>query len=140
MYKLYPNDTVLGLSNGLTTKSTCTCLGYNVMFECTVFGGYGVTTVWKGTAFNCSNGLNEISLIHSRFPTEEGAHGSCNNGKIKGQSLWIENNYYISQLNVLVSFEMLGETIECIHDDGIKEDLIGRITITSTTGLLSLLH
>ena len=68
-------------------------------------------------------------MIHSRFPTEEGAHGSCNNGKIKGKSLRIENICYTSQLNVLVSAEMLGETIECIHDDGITEDLIGRATV-----------
>ena len=50
-----------------------------------------------------------------------------------GQTLRVENNRYTSQLNITVSPEMIGETIECAHDHG-TTNTIGSLTINTTEG------
>ena len=78
-------------------------------------GGIGDTTVWKGTAFSGCNS-NEISLIHNRG---KGSFGKCNNGAITGRITRSESNTtYISQLEVMITPEMIGKNIVCNHDNG----------------------
>ena len=48
---------------------------------------------------------------------------TCNNGTIVARMLSVEGNNYTSQLNVTVTPDTAGKTIECVHDDG----LIGRL-------------
>ena len=132
-----------GLRNDMTTKSACTCLGYPQTYVCAVVGEPGGTTVWQGSAFNCTSG--EISLFHDRYESDEGALGDCNNGDIVGRSLRavssIDNNNstvtsYVSQLSVTVSSNIIGKSIECVHDDGTTQTptIVGHSTITATTG------
>ena len=116
------------------TTSDCACPGDNQIYECTVVGGLGGITVWRGTAFNCEVGA-EINLLHSQFVLEEGAFGNCNGGAIRGRSLRIENNRYISQLSVMLSSDLSGETIECIYDNGRTITQIGNYSISLTTGI-----
>ena len=118
----------------LIQKTTCTCSGYNVTYECTVMGSHFGNTIWAGSAFNCS--LEEITLQHLQFP--ENAHGECNNGYIMGKSIRVVNGtymYYTSQLNVTISSDLVGKSIECFYDDntGMKQ-LVGAKNITITTG------
>ena len=40
-----------------------------------MFGERGGTTVWMGTAFNCTS--REISLFHSGYGTSEGVYGEA---------------------------------------------------------------
>jgi hypothetical protein len=40
----------------------------------------------------------------------------CNNGAIVGQSLGVQGNSYISQLNVTITPETAGKTISCVYD------------------------
>ena len=117
------------------TTSDCACPDDDQIYECTVVGDLGGITVWQGTAFNCEVGADSISLLHSQFVSEGGAFGNCNGRAIRGRSLRIENNRYISQLVVTLSSDMNGETIECVHDNGRKRTLIGNYSINLITGI-----
>ena len=44
---------------------------------------------------------------------------------IKGQIIRDKDDCHTSQLNVTVSSEMIGKSIECIHDNGTAQTLIG---------------
>ena len=72
-------------------------------------------TVWQGSAFDCP-GSNEITLLHNRFTSQEGAYGECNNGDIVAKSLGVEGDLYTSQLSVRVSAATTGKNIECLRD------------------------
>jgi hypothetical protein len=77
-----------------------------------------INTVWQGTAFSgCNN--NEITLIHNRF-AREGASGECNGIAITGRSVRVESNFsYISQLEVVITAEMVEKSIIlCNRDNG----------------------
>ena len=79
----------------------CNCIGYQQVYQCTVFGaGF---TVWQGSAFECPQLHNEIRLRHSEYaPMNSGATGVCNDGAISAGSVVSTNNYYTSILNVTV--------------------------------------
>ena len=49
-------------NNQFMTVNDCVCRGYNVTYQCPVFGG--ATTVWRGTAFviDCPFINNEIYI------------------------------------------------------------------------------
>ena len=117
----------------IVTSGNCACSGDDQIYECTVVGGLGGITVWRGTVFNCEVGA-EINLLHSQFVLEQGAFGSCNSGAIRGKSLRIENNRYISQLSVTLSDDMSGETIECVYDDGMATTIIGNYSLNLIIG------
>ena len=98
-------------------KTTCTCLGNVVTYECTVITGGG--TIWTGSAFDCTNNGNEIYLLERHFWLNASASGTtCNNGMITGQVVRTDGRYYTSQLNVTLDYDLVGETIECIYIDG----------------------
>ena len=105
------NGQNFGQRNGCDTV----CPGDTLIFTCTVSdtapdGGF---TVWSGTAFDCSPA--EIIIPHHEFTTPV---KECNDGAIVARSLRVEGNNYTSQLNVTVTSEMKGRTIECAFDDG----------------------
>ena len=99
-------------------------------YECTVTGGGG--TVWTGSAFNCYRYNNEIVLFNSRFDT--GTYGTCNNGAIVGRSLSVDGNNYTSQLNVTITPDIAGKTIECLNYDKTDDILIFTSIIPTITG------
>ena len=107
--------------------SGCVCPGDTLTYECTVMGG--IWTVWTGSAFNCY----EIALLHSRFMNTRTY--TCNNGAIVAQSLSVEGNYYTSQLNVTITPDIIGKTIECIVDNGTRSILLYSWVISRITGL-----
>ena len=92
-------------------------------------------TVWTGTALNCVSTNNEIILLHGRFMSH-GSYGSCNNGAIVARSLSTDGNYYTSQLNVTVTPDILGKTIECGYDNLIYS-ISFQLIVISITGLNS---
>ena len=93
-------------------------------------GGLGGITVWKGTAFNCSQRDNEIALLHGRFQSEK----TCNNETIIGRGIRVENNSsFTSLLNVTVTPDVIGESIECVHDNGTLTT-IGSSIVTTSNG------
>ena len=114
-------------------SDNCTCLNYTKTFECEIIGSPIGATVWRGTAFDCEVDT-VINLLHNQFTTPTGAFGSCNNGAIVAQSLRVENNRYVSELNVAITSDVIGESIECVHDDGGVTTVIGQSLITPTVG------
>lgn len=114
----------------LIQKSRCSCLGYIVTYECRVQGTNFGSTVWTGSAFNCS--LDEILLKHRQFP--ENTYRECNNGSITGRSLKVDNGtYYVSQLNITISSNLIGKTIKCYHDANAGlSHLVGAVNITTS--------
>ena len=106
----------------------CACPGDTLIFICTVVGP-GVT-VWRGTAFDCSNQNNEILLRHSQF-TIDTAFITCNDDAISGRGLQnVTNGQFTSQLNFTVSADNNGKTVECGHNDGTTTSRVGINTVT----------
>ena len=121
-------------SPSLTVASQCvsTCPGHTLTLECTTVGP-GIT-VWRGSAFNCSG--NNILLRHSQFMSPYGVNGTCNNGEIIGYSLRVTaDNCFTSLLNVTVSPGLIGQTIQCAHNNGQSLNPIGLHRIDIRTGI-----
>ena len=99
---------------------------------------YFGTTVWSGSAFDCAGG--EIILLHSLYDSTEShvrAYGECNNGSIVAQGITIKNGTYTSRLNISVSTDMIGRSIECLYD-ATNSILVGSaIILTSGKGVSS---
>ena len=116
------------------TISGCTCVGYNVTYQCTI--PEDGATIWQGKdSFNCPWANDRIVLRHEKYIRPRGAHGDCN-GFI-GQSLPMERgNYYSSQLTVPVTSKLNGATIECVHEELVTNNRseIGRTQLNLTTG------
>ena len=116
----------------LATDGRCVCPGDTLTYECMVIGNQLGTTVWPGTAFDCANG--EISLLHSAY-TENSvlrAYDECNNGLTVALGADVADSVcYISQLNITVSVDMIGKSIECHYDDSntTTSQLIGAANI-----------
>ena len=108
-----------GSESRLKLTSYCTCPGYYILtYECEVIGHHLDATIWRGSAFDCTG--QEISLLHRLYTdnsTHTRAYGVCNDGSIVAQSLRLENDTYVSQLNVTVSDSVIGKSIECIFDN-----------------------
>ena len=111
------------------------CLGDSVSFDCCVMNG--IITVWQGTAF--THGLScdsdNILLRHTIFNISDyNISYSCLNGAIVAKTLSVEEDLYCSQLNFTVSSTsnleaVLSVTVQCIHDDGIKEQGVASFSI-----------
>ena len=120
----------------ITNVKGCACPGDILTYKCTVVGGFGGATILRGksTTFSCysagSHG-QKIILWHRLF--DIGTSGVCNNGTIVGQSLRAENGSYTSQFNITVSSELIGETIECAHDNGSITSPVGHLKISRTS-------
>ena len=119
-------------SSMLAQLDDCTCLGYNQTFECTVFGsGF---TIWQGTALSgCQR--NEIQLCYCEY-IDSRATGQCNGGKIVAKSVGrTSGNCFTSQLRTAVVEEIINETIECIHLQGVSTTVtVGQSTLSLTQG------
>ena len=86
-------------------------------------------TIWRGSALQpCS-----LVLRHSQF--ESGTRKICeNNQNIVAQTIGTVNGTYTSQLTVNVSNDLIGLSIECVHDNGGSEVEIGIEIIKLTAG------
>ena len=98
----------------LKNPSGCSCPGDTLTFECTVVGEpYGLT-VWSALS-NCSG--QEITILHRDFGVNTAAaFRNCysSNNSIVARGLRVENGSYISQLNVTVTSDVIGKSIECL--------------------------
>ena len=114
--------------------SDCVCPGHELRLECTVLGGGA--TVWRGSAIDCAGFGEEIILPHYRF--EWGISKGCNNGRIIGRSINTTSDSdsikYISQLIIQLDENgtLEGRTVECAHDKGTHEIVIGTHVISYT--------
>ena len=107
------------------------CPGDVLTYKCIVPGG--TATEWRGSALDCDN--NTILLYHDHFQYGN-ASGWCNSNTIVGQGLYRDGNHYVSILNVTLTPNLNGKTIECVYKDELRDIVIGSETI-STTALIS---
>ena len=108
-------------------QTTEACLGDTLTFECSTAGRLG-STVFQGDLLDCDG----IILLHSRFSNMSAATSeTCNNGRIRGYSLPINDSEpcYTSQLHVTVSPDMTGKSIICVDDNGTTANQIGNFSI-----------
>ena len=100
--------------------------------------------MFKGDLLEC-NVDDELVLSHNRF--KNGTNGTCNNGKILGQSFTDDSssNCYVSWLCMMISPDIVGKTVRCVHDDGTTTEVIESLlivvqtntaTVTTTTRLI----
>ena len=113
-------------------NTQCTCPSDLLTYTCTAVGGG--TTLWGGTAFDCPSTANEIILRHSLFAVR-GAFGDCNNGAIVGRSLRVENNCYISQLNVTISTSLNNKTVQCAHNSDVGTNTVDEASLNVISGI-----
>ena len=114
----------------LTKIGDCVCPESIVTYNCIVVGpGF---TIWQGSTFECSTQENRILLRHNSF--RGGAFGLCNGGAIVGSSISVsEDNAYTSQLNITVSSNVIGRTVECAYSpNGITVTPVDSATIDLT--------
>ena len=108
-----------------TDGSSCVPEGDTVVYQCTVTDTTGgLSTIWQGTAFNCSDIGNEIFLAHSRYGMNLILR--CSNGALVGEGIGNNGNDYTSQLSVIVNSDLNGTTIECVIN---PSTVIGNDTI-----------
>ena len=122
----------------LSNTTTEACKGFSLVLECSTRGKGA--TVFKGDLLNCSNTNNDIDLLHSRF--DNGTNGTCNDDKILGQSLSTNDtsSCYTSLLCIMVSPDMVGKNVRCVHDNGMTEEDIGNFSIPSSTTATTTTH
>ena len=105
----------------MVSSNDCICLGNTVTYECTVRGEYGGFTLWVGDFFHCSSREKVIELGHRELlinNVQGGATEVCNNGNIVGRIIQVENGSFTSQLNVTLTSDIVGKSIECAYDNG----------------------
>lgn len=104
----------------LVQISDCVCPGYEVIYECTVNATIGEQIVWGGTAVNCSESSGHITLIQ---PVNKDKERICNNGSVVARIVNKNNGYYTSQLRVMVSPNLIGQTVQCNHNRHTTSDV-----------------
>ena len=92
-------------------------------------------TVFQGNLLNCTMTSSEIALLNSRFDSSNGTNGTCNDGKVLGQSLPTDASIkcYISLLCIMVTPDIAGKTITCVSDNGTAVNEIGTLSVPSST-------
>ena len=117
-----------------------------MIYECTIMGGNGGSTVFRGLKpsslkfVNCTGDKGRIVLPHSLFSLPQGIKKSCNNGAIIARSLKGGNGIYTSQLSITVTSKFIGDAIQCAHDNGSAINVVGMATINDTGLNLVLNH
>lgn len=97
------------------------------------------STVWQGSAFDCQSSSDEIFLLHSQFNRSSSRpQGVCNGGIIEAHAIGVDQDTggFISQLKISnLSLALNSTSVECAHDDGTAENIIGTSVIVFTTGI-----
>lgn len=110
----------------LISPNTCVCSGDILFYECLVTGG--VATVWKGSAFDCTQEGNEITISHARFTQSVGLSCNGTTGAIVANAINSTGSCYTSQLIVYAKASLNGTAIVCVHYAG-SEIQVGSYTL-----------
>ena len=115
---------------------SCTCLGQELTFECTVDGDGA--TYWQGSALQECPNQNRVIIRHSQHHTRQSTTEECGpTGTVVGTPVSAINMSYTSQLTINVSQHLNGSTIECVSDRGRS---LQSSKILLSTGTLNFLH
>ncbi|XP_064400235.1 uncharacterized protein LOC135346511 isoform X2 [Halichondria panicea] len=94
-----------------TTGLGCIPEGRTVSYECTVTDDDGSrSTLWRGSAFNCSSSSSRILLIHILFQPN-GESRTC--GGLSAMSVGVSEDNYTSRLTLTATVGLNGSTVEC---------------------------
>ena len=94
-----------------------------------------MSTVWKGSAFECPSSNNEVILLHSRYSSSNSS-ASCNyNGSVTivVQIVGVSGNTYTSQVTIrdsAIKSDLIGKTVECVRDNGSAAEVVMSYFIT----------
>lgn len=123
-------------------ESSCACIenSLSLVVTCTVTGEG--TTVWEGSALDCPQSDDIITLIHREFNNvSEKPPVTCNNGAILASAIGVDGINYTSQLNVSVTKNSLNllldnKTLKCLYERQnqlkmIESTVIGSLTLIS---------
>jgi hypothetical protein len=95
------------------------------------------TTVWKGSAIqDACMSLLEIPLLHGDFVSGIGGISECDGGSVAWRTLGVENDSYISQLNITFNTDLIGKEVVCAYDNLEKEITIGSSNISINDNLI----
>ena len=107
-----------------------------MIYECSIMGGFGGSTIFRGKPSpfaDCTGNPNLLSLPHSQFDHEsQDVIRTCNDDAVIGRSISIQNGTYTSQLSITITSELLGDTIQCIHNNGRSLSEVGSSRINNT--------
>ncbi len=91
-----------------TTGLGCIPEGRTVSYKCTITDSSGSgSSIWEGSAFNCSKKMNRIVLLHENFPLES----DC--GALLVTSVGVNGCRYTSQLNLTATADLNGANVIC---------------------------
>ena len=119
----------------LITMGDCICPGATIVYECNVTRG-GLT-VFQGSALNCSNSNNELTLTHN-LNSNRSSTRSCNGGAIvaKTNSNRQDHFSFSSTLTVTLNDNVMAlKDISCSFDNGSVVSAIGSYYIPTFTGI-----
>ena len=109
-----------------------------MIYECTVQSVFGGATVFRAkppsSFVSCTGSQKELIIFfHSQFNwSHHGVNRTCNNGTVINRNFGVENRTYTSQVSITVTSELIGITIECVHDNGTSRYGVGSSTIPNT--------
>ena len=117
------------------TSTHCTCPGQTLTYECSVAED-ATTTIWTGSAFDCSEKENQLIFLPSRARDNQ-TQRTCNRGDIVGHITGIVDNVFVTQLNITLNPSLDGKTVQCFYRDVASDSkvLVGNESIEITTGL-----
>ena len=99
---------------------------------CTIVAEGGAT-IWKGSVIDCPEIDNEIFLSHSLREFTK-INMSCNDRPITAYGIGIEDNRYISRLDIgNLNRSMINESVQCTYSNG-TSTVVGTDYIEITTG------
>ena len=113
----------------------CLFPGDMITYECTAVGNGTVNVLWRGSALRCPN--DNIEIILPLF-YQMNTTNTCNNGTISGKIVRVNNGTFTSQLNVILTDEIIGKGLVCAYDHGItdSEVTVGSLNIAESYGEL----
>ena len=87
--------------------------------------------MWKGAALLDVCALQpDILLRHRDFVSGIGEVVECSGGSVAWRTLGVENNSYVSQLNITYNTDLVGKAVVCAYDDLEEEIIIGSRNIS----------
>ena len=88
--------------------------------------------MWKGAALQDVCMLQDILLLHREFASGIAGVSECSGGgTVAWRTLGVENNFYMSQLNITYTTGLIGRAVVCAYDNVVDEVIIGSKIITA---------
>ena len=114
-------------------KGTYSCPGSNITYTCKLCSHFaGVTTVWRGSAFNCPSTGSQVANRLALYQKSDGvvnphARGSCGSLSAVTTNVSTDGYCYTSVLTIPAVQGLNGTTVMCV--DGVTGAVVGNDTV-----------